>query len=502
MSVKLSMFSIVFAVLSLMEARSQESQPKYEFRGVWVATVNNIDWPSRQGLSVKELKEEVVSLLDLHEKLGMNAIILQVRPASDAFYPSTFEPWSKYLTGYPGQAPAHNFDPLAFWIDECHKREMEFHAWFNPFRVAQNYREPLAGNHIAFDHPEWVLKYGNQLLFDPGIPEVRDFTIDVVLDVVKSYDVDAIHFDDYFYPYPLAEEFPDTNSFRKCNRAFPAEFKDDWRRENIDLLIHELNREIKKIKPWVKFGISSFGVWQNKPDDPEGSDTRAGVSSFRDLHANVIKWQAAGWIDYLIPQLYWQIGFPSADFMTLNRWWSEHRYERSLYIGQSVYKINLKTENACWSQPSEMPNHIRENRKTEGIGGSAFFSSNHFKRDLLGFQDSLVNNFYSSPALVPTMPWIDKTPPKTPEKLHSSGKKIAWKNPEAKQEMDKSARYVIYLNEKGKVPDLNRIFKITSGEKFRFESINQKKKKYEVRVTSVDRLNNESLPAGPVVIKL
>jgi uncharacterized lipoprotein YddW (UPF0748 family) len=478
---------------------SQEVSPKYEFRGVWVATVNNIDWPSKPGLSVKELKEETIRLLNLQQKLGMNAIIFQVRPAADAFYPSSYEPWSRYLSGTPGKAPEHGFDPLAFWIEECHFRGMEFHAWFNPFRVAQNFKGPLAANHVAFSHPEWILKYGNQLLFDPGIPEVRDFTMSVVMDVVKRYDVDAIHFDDYFYPYPLPEAFPDTASFRKFSRAFRPEDKDDWRRENIDLLIHDLSREIKKAKPWVKFGISSFGVWQNKSDDPEGSDTRAGVSSFRDLHANVIKWQAAGWIDYLVPQIYWQIGHPSVDFLTLSNWWSRHRYERSLYIGQAVYKIGVETETSGWSQPSEMPQHIRLNRKDKGIGGSAFFSSNHFGRNLFGLQDSLANNLYAAPALVPPMPWIDSVAPEAPIRLHSSGKKIRWK---VQKKAEVPIKFGIYISEKGAKPNLERIYELTTADNYRFEPVNRKRKKYQVWVTAVDRLSNESQLAGPVQIKL
>lgn len=477
---------------------SQEVSPKYEFRGVWVATVNNIDWPSKSGLSVKELKDETIRLLDLQQKLGMNAIIFQVRPAADAFYTSLFEPWSRYLSGTPGQAPAHGFDPLAFWIEECHRRGLEFHAWFNPFRVAQNFKEPLAGSHIAFSHPDWVLKYGNQLLFDPGIPEVRDFTINVVMDVVNRYDVDAIHFDDYFYPYPLQEAFPDTASFREYNRAFRPEDKDDWRRENIDLLIHDLSREIKKAKPWVKFGISSFGVWQNKSDDPEGSDTRAGVSSYRDLHANVIKWQAAGWIDYLVPQVYWQINHPSADFQTLSRWWSSHSFGRSLYIGQAVYKIGVKSETAGWSQPSEMPQHIRLNRKDKGIGGNVFFSANHFGRDLLGLQDTMVNNLFAVPALVPPMPWIDDIAPEAPAGLHSSGKKISWK---VQKRLEASTKFVIYISEKGEGPDFDKIYNLTTADNYRFEPVNQKRKKYQVWVTAIDRLGNESQPAGPVQIK-
>lgn len=256
---KILSLSIVLIAISL-PLRAQILFPKYEFRGVWVATVNNIDWPSGQGLSVEALKKEALDLLDLHQSHGMNAIILQVRPCSDAFYFSEIEPWSRYLTGIPGKAPEPFFDPLHFWTEEAHRRGMELHAWLNPYRIAQNTSEPLAGNHIAFTHPDWVISYANKLYFDPGIPATRTYVTRVVADIVRRYDIDAIHFDDYFYPYPAGEPFPDDASFAQFNRAFTLDQKDHWRRENVDILIKMLNDSIKSIKPWVKFGISPFGV--------------------------------------------------------------------------------------------------------------------------------------------------------------------------------------------------------------------------------------------------
>ena len=278
---------ILFCDIFLVGA--QTKIPKYEFRAVWVATVSNIDWPSKPGLSTGEQQNEIIAILDSHQKLGMNAIILQVRPAADTFYQSGLEPWSRYLTGNPGQPPKPFYDPLAFWIKECHNRGMELHAWLNPYRVAQKSIELLAGNHIAFQHSEWILKYGDKLYFDPGLPETRDFVIKVVKDIVARYDVDAIHFDDYFYPYPLKEDFPDTTSFAKYNRGFKIENKADWRRDNVDITIKTLNDTIKATKPWVKFGISPFGVWRNIADDPKGSNTKAGTTNYDHLYAEVIK---------------------------------------------------------------------------------------------------------------------------------------------------------------------------------------------------------------------
>ncbi|MCA1759294.1 MAG: family 10 glycosylhydrolase, partial [Bacteroidales bacterium] len=294
-------FSLLFILTTGLFVSAQNFPPKFEFRAVWVATVANIDWPSKPGLTTEQQQQEVIDMLNMHEKLGMNVIILQVRPTSDAFYPSALEPWTRYLTGTPGQAPEQFYDPLQFWIEECHKRGMELHAWLNPYRVALNHQQPLAGNHIAFQHPEWILKYGNSLYFDPGLPQTREFAAQVVKDIVSRYDVDAIHFDDYFYPYPLKEDFPDTASFAFYNRGFFPEDKADWRRENVDIIIKMLNDTIKATKSWVKFGISPFGVWRNIADDPRGSDSRAGATNYDHLYANIIKWQENGWIDYTLP---------------------------------------------------------------------------------------------------------------------------------------------------------------------------------------------------------
>ncbi len=392
--VKFYMKKVIQVVFFLVISLVALCQPKYEFRAVWVATVNNIDWPSKPGLSVEAQKQEVIKILDLQKSLNMNAVILQIRPAADAFYPSELEPWSRYLTGTPGKAPEPFYDPLKFWIDECHKRGMELHAWLNPYRVAQNAKEPLAANHIAFQHPDWILEYGGKLYFDPGLPQTREFVAKVVKDIVTRYDVDAIHFDDYFYPYPTTEEFPDTTSFKLYNRAFLPENKADWRRENVDILIEMLNDTIKAVKPWVKFGISPFGVWRNIADDPQGSDTKAGTTNYDQLYANVIKWQEKGWIDYLLPQLYWQIGHPSVDFKVLANWWKDHAYGRAMYIGEAVYKIDTNSTVKEWTLPDEMSNQLRLLRTIPEIGGSAFYSSIHFLRDLMGFQDSLKNDFY------------------------------------------------------------------------------------------------------------
>lgn len=492
-------FSLILTAFSHVNGQA----PKFEFRAVWVATVNNIDWPSKPGLSTVEQKQEITDILNMHQVLGMNAVILQVRPTADAFYSSPIEPWSRYLTGVPGKAPEPFYDPLQFWIDECHKRGMELHAWLNPFRVAQNANEPLAGNHIAFQHPDWFVKYGNLLYFDPGLPESREFITQVVKDIVMRYDVDAIHFDDYFYPYPLAYDFPDSASFAKYGRNFSPENKAGWRRENVDIVIKMLCDTIKATKPWVKFGISPFGVWRNKSDDPRGSNTQAGTTNYDHLYADIIKWLENGWIDYCLPQIYWQIGHPQADFEMLANWWQNNAFGRAMYIGHAVYKSDTESAVTQWRQPGELPGQIKMLRKMQGIEGSAFYSSNHFGRNLMGFQDSLKQNLYKTPALVPPMPWIDNIPPFPVSRISKSRTTIKWKVKKTENEMDKPYRYMVYLNEKGSNNSGAGYFFIQNNHtECKFERVNKKRKKYEVRVSALDRLNNESELSKPVEIKL
>lgn len=482
-----------------------QSQPKFEFRAVWVATVVNIDWPSKPGLTTDVQKQEIIDILNLHKSLGMNAIILQVRPAADAFYQSELEPWSRYLTGVQGQAPMPFYDPLKFWIQECHKRGMELHAWLNPYRVAQNSDDPLSVNHIVFQHPEWIVKYGNRLYFDPGIPQARKFVTSVVQDIVERYDVDAIHFDDYFYPYPLKEEFPDSISFKLYSRGFAPENKADWRRENVDITIKMLNDSIKASKPWVKFGISPFGVWRNKADDPMGSATNAGLTNYDQLYANIIKWQKEGWIDYTLPQLYWQIGHPDVDFQLLATWWKDHAYGRAMYIGQAPYKVDSTSQTKEWTEPDQLPKQIRILRSIPEIQGSSFYSSKWFRGDLLGFQDSLKLNYYKSPAVVPPMPWLDNKAPQPLVKIKKWGKKIKWIPADSQIEMDKAWIYMLYLNEVGEKFDPNNskfIYTLTKGQEIKFNRINRKKKKYELRISVLDRLSNESQLSVPIKIKL
>ena len=380
--------------------------PEQEFRAVWIATVDNIDWPLKGMTDVAAQKAEFIRQLDMHKRNGMNAVIVQVRPAADAFYPSPYEPWSQWLTGIQGRAPSPYYDPLQFMIDEVHKRGMEFHAWCNPYRANFSIGSAsIAPDHITKTHPEWFLTYGSTRYFDPANSKAQEFVVNVVTDIVRRYDVDAIHMDDYFYPYRIAgKEFPDAISYARSGTELN---KDDWRRANVDTIILHLNNAIKKEKPWVKFGISPFSVWRNKDQDPEGSDSKAYQTNYDDLYADVVLWLKNGWIDYVAPQLYLEIGNGKIAYEKLLDWWSKHSYGKHLYIGMAIYRAGTS---AAWKNTNELPNQIKLLRQYSNVQGSIYFSSNSFNRNPNGWSDSLRNNYYSNQVEIPAMEWLPAKP--------------------------------------------------------------------------------------------
>jgi uncharacterized lipoprotein YddW (UPF0748 family) len=384
------------------------ANPPAEFRGVWIATVDNIDWPLPKQYNAEDQKREFIRQLDLHQRNGMNAVIVQVRPASDAFYPSQYEPWSQWLTGKQGQPPAPFYDPLQFMIEEAHKRGFEFHAWLNPYRANVSVgKASIAPTHITKLHPEWFVEYGGKLYFDPGNKEGQKWVTDVVRDIVKRYEVDAIHMDDYFYPYRVpGKEFPDWKTYNQYGAGMS---KDEWRRSNTDSIIVALNKTIKEEKPWVKFGISPFGVWRNQSQDPMGSATQAGVTNYDDLYADILLWTEMGWIDYVVPQLYWEMGHPKAPYETLIEWWSKNTHGRHLYIGHGVYRA-YEPKNWPWHRPDQLPRQLQLLRTYPTVQGSAYFSSKTFNNNPNGWNDSLQNNYYRQRVPVPEMPWLPQNP--------------------------------------------------------------------------------------------
>lgn len=380
--------------------------PSNEFRAAWIATVANIDWPSKGTTDPAKQRQEYIRMLDMHKRNGLNAVIVQVRPCADAFYPSPYEPWSEWLTGLQGRAPAPFYDPLKFMIEEAHKRGMEFHAWLNPYRAVFNIQtSQVAKDHITKQFPDWFLNYGEKKYFDPGNKNAQQYVVNVVRDLVRRYDVDGVHFDDYFYPYRIPnKEFPDHKTFKVFGEGMT---RDEWRRSNVDSIIRQLSLVIKEEKPWVKFGISPFGVWRNSDQDPRGSATKAGQTNYDDLYADILLWLKEGWIDYVAPQLYWEFGHKAAPFEVLLDWWSKNTYGKHCYIGLGIYRAG---SNPAWRDRTQLPRMIEAVRNTPNMHGVIYFSSKSFEKNPNGWSDSLRLNYYRDPATIPVMEWLDPNP--------------------------------------------------------------------------------------------
>ena len=385
-------------------------QPPREFRGAWITVVaSNQDWPSKPGLTVEQQKAELISLLDRAVRLHLNAVIFQVRPACDAMYASPIEPWSAYLTGTQGKAPEPFYDPLAFAIREAHKRGLELHAWFNPFRAWHLLsKSPVAPNHVTKTHPELVREYDTQFWLDPGEPAVRDYVLRVVMDVVRRYDVDGVTFDDYFYPYPVKDalgrkiNFPDDASWQKYGlRSGVA--RDDWRRQNVNQFVQDVYQSIKGAKPWVKFGISPFGIW--RPGNPPQIK---GMDAYASLYADSRLWLASGWVDYFAPQLYWPVDSPQQSFPVLLNWWSVQNVKgRHLWPGLNASDVSDK-----WN-PDEIAHQIEITRRQPGATGGIFFHLRNLTDNpaLTG----VIRAEYSQPSLIPASPWLNSSPPGKPK---------------------------------------------------------------------------------------
>ncbi|MHB8637872.1 MAG: glycoside hydrolase family 10 protein [Fimbriimonadaceae bacterium] len=408
-----------------------------EFRAAWVATVDNIDWPNRRGEAPATERRELVRILDTAQKLHLNAIIFQVRPSADALYPSAYEPWSEYLTGKQGEAPKPLWDPLAFAISEAHKRGLELHAWFNPFRAMSPAQHgPNSASHISKTHPEVVKQYGKLLWMDPGEPLVQQHSLNVMLDVVRRYDVDGVHMDDYFYPYhddatdKAHPDFPDDRSWNKylaSRRPVGSSLtRNAWRRQNVNRFVRRLYRGIKHLKPWVKFGISPFGIY--RPGIPAG--IHAGVDQYEELASDPKLWLNLGWCDYITPQLYWPIAQKAQAYGTLLNWWvSENTRHRHVWPGN--YTSRIEPGIGKW-EVREVLKQIEVTRDTHGpyetsfkagvpvasgaesgATGNVHFSFRTFMHDPKKIDEALMVGPYNRMALVPASPWLARGPAPT-----------------------------------------------------------------------------------------
>ncbi len=479
-------FLLLFSCFSII-VHAKSAAPKRELRAVWIATVGNIDWPSRQGLSAQQQQQEFINHLNFLQRCGFNAVIVQVRPAADAFYPSPYEPWSKYLTGKQGQPPFPKYDPLEFMIAETHKRNMEFHAWFNPYRaLVSSSSNPNPPNHVTREHPDWVIHYGGKAYFDPGNPAVKEYILKVILDVVKRYDIDGVHIDDYFYPYPSGgRQFGDAASYNKYNNGLS---RDDWRRENVNLFVSQLNTNIKKEKSWVKFGVSPFGIWRNDCDDPEGSATR-GTSCYDDLYSDVRLWIQRKWVDYVAPQLYWEHGHRVAAYDALLPWWKKNSGQRQLFIGLGIYR--MVNGAYPWNSPNEILKQIRSARALN-TDGFIFYSASSFNKIKSDLADSLQENYFGTIAIPPAMAWLDNVAPAAPvlnASTANNGILLQWEAPNVSKEPLKFLVYRFGQNEKTDFNNAANIIALTRGNNF-FDKEGNKGYKYVV--TALDRLWNES----------
>ncbi len=428
-----------------------DTNPKYEFRGAWIQTAWQDRYAKMNSSAMTNYLKEMVRKLD---EAGINAVIFQVRPEADAFYKSNLEPWSRFMTGVQGKVPDDpTFDPLALLIEECHSRGMELHAWLNPYRAQSSLNSRLADNHPYRRNPERFIKYGNQLFFDPGLPENRTYFCEIVRDIVSRYDVDAIHIDDYFYPYPIAgTPFPDDRSFSMyaASQGFSSSQRDDWRRNNVNLLIQQVKYTIAGVKPWVRFGVSPFGIYRNKRNDPNGSNT-SGLQNYDDLYADIKLWVEKGWIDYNMPQLYWEIGHAAADYSSLLTWWNTNNFKQPLYIGQDLKRSLDK---------NELDTKIRQSRQMSFVGGNCYWYGSQIVDNYNNVSSLLQTNLHKSKSLIPPYTHMHKGKPAPVKKLAESYTSemhfISWQHNPRTRNPESAQRFVIYRFRKGEKVDLNK----------------------------------------------
>ncbi|HEV2296821.1 MAG TPA: family 10 glycosylhydrolase [Tepidisphaeraceae bacterium] len=391
-----------------------------EFRAAWVATVGNIDWPSKRGLSAEEQQREAITMLDKAKEAGLNAIVFQIRTSADALYKSDLEPWSEFLTGEQGKDPG--YDPLQFWIDESHKRGLELHAWFNPFRAMYGggKKEARSKDHIWNTNPQVVKEYGNMLWMDPGEPLAEKRSLDVFMDVVERYDVDGIHIDDYFYPYPVTDpktkeevDFPDDPSWKRYQESGGTLSRHDWRRENINRMMKKIYEGTKARKPHVRFGISPFGIW--KPGYPQ---VVQGFSQYDKLYADAKLWLNKGWLDYWTPQLYWKLSAPAQPYEPLLHWWiTENTHDRHIWPGLFTSKIGDRP--TAWPV-HDVLNQVWVTQDTPGASGQVHFSMKAISQNREGIADALRDGPYRDPALVPAATWLDENAPPAPRNVKAT----------------------------------------------------------------------------------
>jgi len=488
---RLHRYYVLLIALIFMGAVNVYGQKKREFRGAWIQAVN----AQFQGIGKTAMQSTLTYQLDELQKTGVNAIIFQIRPECDALYRSDIEPWSRYLTGTQGVDPG--WDPLAWMIAECHKRGMELHAWINPYRAKTKGTTALASNHICVEQPDSYFEYNGQYILNPGLPGNRDYICKVAADIVTRYDIDGFHIDDYFYPYPAAgQSIPDEAQFAAYNRGGFRDIR-DWRRDNVNIFIMQLSETIHNIKPWVKFGISPFGIYRNKKSDPvNGSDTN-GLQNYDDLYADVLLWVNNGWVDYCVPQIYWEIGNKAADYDTLIRWWNRFCGNRPLYIGEDIERT------AKFADPknpgiNQMPAKYSLHDQMRNVQGTVLWYAKAAVDNTGNYSTMLRQKYWRYPALQPSMSFIDGNAPKKVRKMKpiwtADGYMLLWFAPKGKGWENEAVKYVVYrfdAKEKVNIDDPTKIVAITENTYYKLPYDNGKTK-YVYVVTALDRMQNES----------
>ena len=481
----------LFLLLALLLTLSVSAQPKREFRGAWIQCVNG----QFQGMGTQKMQQTLTYQLDELQKDGVNAIIFQVRPECDALYQSSLEPWSRFLTGQQGKAPSPYWDPLQWMIDQCHQRGMELHAWINPYRAKTKTTNVLASTHVAVQYPERCFDYDGLKILNPGIPENRDYICAVAKDIVSRYDIDGIHKDDYFYHYPAAGQvIPDDAQYA----AYPNGINNrgDWRRHNVNLFIKQFYETVHAEKPWVKVGISPFGIYRNKKNSPIGSNTN-GLQNYDDLYADVLLWVNNGWLDYCVPQVYWEIGNKAADYDTLIRWWNQYAGGRPLFIGEDIERTVKFTDPRHPSQNQQQAKFALH-QQMPNVQGTVLWYAKAAVDNIGNYGTMLRQNYWRQPALQPLMPFIDKKGPGKPRKVKpvwtSDGYILFWTAPKGKAWNEVATRYVVYRFNKGEtinVDDPSKMVAITTNTYYKLP-YNNGKERYTYVVTALNRLQTES----------
>ncbi len=481
-------------ILTTILSAQSSPPPKREFRAVWVATVSNIDWPSSKNLSTSLQKNEVIAILDKHKANNVNAIVFQIRPSCDAFYQNGKEPLSEWLVGEQGGNLSLYYDPLQFWIDEAHKRGMELHAWFNPYRSVVSSTSSVHNTHISKTKPEWNITYGASpyKFLDPGLPPVQEYVVSVIMDVVRRYNIDGVHFDDYFYPYGGMTN-QDSATYANYKGAFTN--IGDWRRNNVNKFIAMVHDSIKAVKPWVKYGISPFGIWKNSAAGTNGLDAYSAV------YCDAVNWLTNKKVDYLTPQVYWAFARTQAPYGTLVPWWQTVLNGRHLYVGHGAYNMSSTSAfpNGSWPA-SELADQVRFNRNQTKVLGSVFFSSKVLTGNTKGFADTLKNDLYRYPAIHPAMPWLDSIPPIAPVNLvatvQQTGVSLQWQKPATASDNDTAHYFAVYRAQSPDTINANNpryILAITTNDSTRYvDATVVNGATYSYLVTSFDKLDNES----------